>query len=406
MRLHPGGLTARLYRSAVSGTAAVMLVALGVLIASPASALMSDRVGETIRVPEDHLTIQAAIDAASSGDVIDIAAGTYVQNLTVDVGVTLRARAFSRTDPRRNTTILDGAGKDVVTIPLGVTPAPSFIGLVIADGDNGIVTNSRARVTHSYFTGNAYDALEYDLGGGGVSLHNLMVRNGDDGIDIDHAIKDVRIEDTRILRSGDDWIEIRLHDDVIAHTAEISILDSQIVGSGQDGIQLIDYFADTNRRIVIRASLIRDITMAAIGMMDNAETNENFRAASIRERVHVFHNTFVDNARGISGGNNVIALNNIFAGHALALKRVDGASVASYNLFWRNAIEAANSTLVRSTSVFADPRLTAAYHLRGGSPAVDAGTARFRWKGVVVMDQRRARYEGEAPDIGWFELRR
>ena len=383
-----------------------MLVALGVPIASPASALMSDRVGETIRVPEDHLTIQAAIDAASSGDVIDIAAGTYVQNLTVDVGVTLRARAFSPTDPRRNTTILDGAGKDVVTIPLGVTPAPSFIGLVIADGDNGIVTNSRARVTHSYFTGNAYDALEYDLGGGGVSLHNLMVRNGDDGIDIDHAIKDVRIEDTRILRSGDDGIEIRLHDDVIAHTAEISILDSQIVGSGQDGIQLIDYFADTNRRIVIRASLIRDITMAAIGMMDNAETNEDFRAASIRERVHVFHNTFVDNARGISGGNNVIALNNIFAGHALALKRVDGASVASYNLFWRNAIDAANSTLVRSTSVFADPRLTAAYHLRGGSPAVDAGTARFRWKGVVVMDQRRARYEGEAPDIGWFELRR
>jgi hypothetical protein len=386
--------------------AAASLVVVAVAMALPSSAAVSERGIETTRVPEDRRTIQAAIDAASPGDVIDIAAGIYEENLTVDVGVTLRGRAFSATDPRRNTTILDGAGSDVATILPNVTPAPSFVGLVIANGDNGIVTNSRARVTHSYFTGNAYDALEYDLGGGGVSLHNVMARNGDDAIDIDHAIRDVRIEDTRILRSGDDGVEIRLHDDAIVNTVEIKILDSQIVGSAQDGIQLIDYFDDTNRRIVVRGSLIRDVTLAAIGMMDNAETNEDFRAASIRERVHVFHNTFVDNARGISGGDNLIALNNIFTGHARALTRVDGSSIASFNLFWNNDVDVANSSFVRSTSVFADPRLTRGYRLRAGSPAVDAGTARFTWKGAVVMDQGRGRYEGKAPDIGWFELRR
>jgi len=43
----------------------------------------------TINVPTDYATIQAAINAASSGDIIQVAAGTYTEKVDVTKGVTI-----------------------------------------------------------------------------------------------------------------------------------------------------------------------------------------------------------------------------------------------------------------------------------------------------------------------------
>jgi len=360
------------------------------------------RASVTIRVPQDHPTIQAAIDAASSGDTIEVAPGTYSGSITVDRSVALVAAQYDQVDPRNNTTILDGGREPVVVIPKGVVPGPSITGFVIRNGKDGVRSQSPTIVEDTYFTGNG-DAITYSTGGGGLASGNVFVGGRDDAIDINHPVRDITIEDNEILQTGGDGIEIRLTDDVIADTVQITIRDNRIVGSHTDGVQLIDYFEDTNRLFVIERNLIRGNGKAGIGLLDNGDSGEDFRAASIRERIHVLHNTFVGNDHGISGGDNLIALNNIFQGHVLAMKNVDGDSIASYNLFWDNATDFQGSSIDPGTTLFADPLLDANDHLGVASPAIDAGTAHFEWLGEVVMDQQPSTYVGPAPDIGWLE---
>ena len=356
----------------------------------------------TLRVPQEHPTIQAAVNAASPGDTIVIGPGTYNENVIVDKSISLTGENFDAADPRNNTTILDGGGGTVISVKSGITPGPSFTGLVIRNGLDGILVRSAISLENSYLTGNV-DSLQSVAGASGAVTDNVFEASTDDAIDINHPTRDFTIENNEILGSRGDGIEIRLTDDQIPSTAEIVIRGNRIVQSRADGIQFIDYFQDTNRIFTIERNLIKESGKAGIGMTDNAESGEDFRAASIRERIHVFHNTFVGNDHGISGGDNLIALNNIFQGHVLALKNVDADSIASYNLFWSNTTNFVGSSVVQATSRFADPLLDANDRLGPGSPAIDAGIAHFEWRGEVVMDQPASSYNGAAPDLGWFE---
>ncbi|MGI9341814.1 MAG: hypothetical protein ACR2QV_03130, partial [Gammaproteobacteria bacterium] len=71
-------------------TASLSLLGLVLAFASPALA-----VGRF--VPADFDTIQAAIDASASGDIITVAPGTYTENLTLKSGVDVRGREAART---------------------------------------------------------------------------------------------------------------------------------------------------------------------------------------------------------------------------------------------------------------------------------------------------------------------
>jgi hypothetical protein len=42
--------------------------------------------------------------------------------------------------------------------------------------------------------------------------------------------------------------------------------------------------------------------------------------------------------------------------------------------------------------------------LQQGSPAIDAGAARFEWKSEIVLDLQSGAYMGSAPDLGAYEI--
>ncbi|MFU8795731.1 MAG: CFI-box-CTERM domain-containing protein [Dehalococcoidia bacterium] len=96
---------------------AVMLVlSLGAATGKPVAAQNS-----TINVPGDYPTIQEAIAAASNGDTIVVAAGSYKENVTVDRSLTLRG-AQAGVDARNRTgaeAIIEpdeGAGIRILTV--------------------------------------------------------------------------------------------------------------------------------------------------------------------------------------------------------------------------------------------------------------------------------------------------
>mgnify|MGYP000203284726 CR=1 FL=1 len=63
---------------------------------------------KNVNTGETFTTIQAAVTAASSGDTIEVAAGTYKENVTINKALTL----------------LSASGKDVTTCLLYTSPSP------------------------------------------------------------------------------------------------------------------------------------------------------------------------------------------------------------------------------------------------------------------------------------------
>ena len=77
-------LTAPLNRQCMMSSIAVF--AITILLASPLKLTAA-----TIRVPQDHKSIQAGIDSATAGDVVLVSAGTYNERIKLTPGVTVKS---------------------------------------------------------------------------------------------------------------------------------------------------------------------------------------------------------------------------------------------------------------------------------------------------------------------------
>ncbi len=120
--------------------------------------------GATINVPADHATIQAAINAASPGDVIQVAAGVYTENINID---------------RRISLIGAGSGSTVITQTAAGAGDPK-IGVVqlsasgtssnqILIQDLSIEVNGLAGISVGRFSEATSQNIEY------ITLENIIV---------------------------------------------------------------------------------------------------------------------------------------------------------------------------------------------------------------------------------------
>lgn len=118
-----------------------------------------------LRVPEDHATIQAALDAANHGDHIDVAPGVYSESIDF---VGKRVELFSRDGPGATTIAGVSATEATVTFESDETTASALRGFTIRDGDGGVYIESGATVEDNVIEDN-------DAGFGG----GIYVRFGD-----------------------------------------------------------------------------------------------------------------------------------------------------------------------------------------------------------------------------------
>jgi len=369
---------------------------------------------------------------AKPGDIVQVSAGIYNENLTLNKPVTLVGETFDQANPVNNLSILDGgAGAAAISIPAGLSQMTTVRGMVIQHGADAIQASSPFIAEFNYIH-SATNLVSYQAGSGGFNRGNIYFNAIDNAIRLDNIDRPLLIESNRILYSGNDGIEISLQNTVVpVALIEVDIWNNMILGNREDGIQFVDHPGDpqdTNRRFVIAGNLIANSKKAGIGLMPNANTLEDYSGGDVIEAIRIFQNTFYGNDYGISGGDNLVAFNNIIASSinvgAWNVQGPDGAnSIIAYTLFHNNRLDADQSTLDVGNIFGQDPLFVAAPNpgpdgawetvdddfsglvLQAGSPAIDKGTIQYIAKsGEPIPPHPIIGYTGAAPDLGWREF--
>ena len=346
-----------------------------------------------LRVPAEHATIQAAIDAAASGDTILVAPGTYPGS--VDLGaksLVLVSEHFLTGDAGTITkTVIDGEGSEYavrVGDPERAGAGRCLIhGFTIRNASDGITSTDAFDLAYCRVTDTS-DGIDYEAGGGTIRFCQFD-NNRDDAIDLDGPTA-ILIEQCNLMDNGDDGIEIRLHPYGGTDTLDIVVRDNLISGNGEDGIQLIGYDEETARNFRFEGNRIVGNAMAGVGLMSGANTREDYEAAPLPERILIVHNTFVDNEYHITGGARVLIANNLLVdARQMALKGQVGTSLVIRNLQWDGPHGSRD--------------LAPDHGLPSGSQAIDAGLWQVEWLGSIWKLAPAAQIRGAGPDLGATE---
>src|SRR3990167_948331 len=360
-------------------------------------------------------SIQTAVDIASPGNDILVKNGSY-SGVTINKMVILTGENIDANDPRNNGATING--QVIVTGNFTFGQEPLVKGFRIIGGtDPVVIQNSVMTIENSYIKGTGGDGVSINTGGA-IIRGNRIESGGDDGIDVDSQNKSVIIENNYIVFSGQDGIEIRQQPVTLASRISMWIRGNRIEGSGEDGLQIMDYGNFSNRKYVIERNLFLYNTKAAIGLNIGQNTNQSYEAAPMPEPLYAVNNTFFQNDAGISGGANLIAINNIFTGqNTFDLKNVTGKSVVKHSFFSATPHLVGVNNFDNSTTQIGNPMLDASYFLQPGSPAIDRGIPSYQhtynYDGSgggsaqtvteFAINLNSSQYTGSAPDLGWKE---
>jgi len=280
----------------------VFMLLFGIISAMLVALPVSANPGVIRRVPQDYLTIQAAVDAASPGDTILVAAGTYRENVRIDTSyLTLIGES-------RETIIIDGGGiGNVITVgyynPVSNT---TISGFTIQNGTFGIFSESRQNIiirdniiSHTRFSGIRLIQCK----GKFIIANNTVTNNDETGI----YVGDNRGTEVVII----------IENNTVTKNGYVNDKEGIYVGGTSPGPAAIKISGNT---LSNNLNGIRIWDPAGIVMFSGNEVTDNKLSGisilmSLADTVTVNHNTLLNNGRacGISnyGGNLMISDNTL-----------------------------------------------------------------------------------------------
>lgn len=155
-----------------------------------ANAAKTIRVGQTSGVSYDYSTIQEAINSANSGDIINVDAGTYYENILVDKQLTLiginQASVIIDGASTATTVTVTGDGVSISGFTIINGGGATFVGesgKTVGAGDGLYLQGSNTVLSGNFITGNQYDGVEV-IGTNNVISGNRITANPEYGISI------------------------------------------------------------------------------------------------------------------------------------------------------------------------------------------------------------------------------
>lgn len=144
----------------------------GLALAAAAGLLACPRaLADTLRVPEDHGSIQAAIDEAEPGDDVIVAPGTYRENLVLRAEIDVRGAETART-------LLAPDDGDVAIVTVASTNGVRLSSFTLIEGSLGVVVQASSGIEIANVV---FDRLDTAVTVDGVSsvdlTNNVFFRN-------------------------------------------------------------------------------------------------------------------------------------------------------------------------------------------------------------------------------------
>lgn len=366
-----------------------------------------------LKVPAEYSSIAEAVSNAKKGDWIIISPGTYKESeIEINAAITVSSEWKLEGDESKiDQTIIDSEDKILFTIN---ADSVEISGLKLVNGDHTLNIEANVSIMHNHFVNNL-DGMSFESGGGGYVAYNTAENDRDDALDLDIRVdeevsgSDILIEHNVFINCNDDGIEIRLfepHDQNIKYT----IRENQIIGSNNAGIQLISYDEYTGKQFYIHHNSFLNCK-TGLGCMEGAQTREDLSGATkMDELVYFYNNTVSGCQMGATGGNSILAFNNLIVNNSVGGFKLFGAkSVIFNNLFYQNGEEdfvEINPDVVINANLFSvNPMIDKnTFQPSEKSPCIDAGISELNLDDAENFKISSEYIAGEAPDIGANEF--